>query len=88
LLIANEIFVKEGLAIKPAYLKVLKQSFGAAGQNVNFLDDQAATGLINNWLAEHTKDKITDIVAPGAKLDCHAGFAGTKNYNSLIFRLF
>jgi serine protease inhibitor len=68
LLIANEIFMKKGLEIQPAYSKALKQYFGARGRTVDFLDKEAAAGQINNWAAENTKNKIMDIVAPGTKL--------------------
>ena len=65
MLIANEIFMKKGLAIHPAYTKALEQSFGATGQTVDFLDKRAAAGQINKWVAENTRNKIMDVVAPG-----------------------
>jgi len=68
LLIANKIFVKKGFTIQPAYTKALKQYFGATGQIVDFLDKEAAAEQINKWVAENTKNKIMDIVAPGIKL--------------------
>jgi len=67
LLIANEIFVKKGLEIQPAYTKALKQYFSATGRAVDFLDKKAAAQQINNWVAENTKNKIMDVVAPGTK---------------------
>jgi serine protease inhibitor len=57
-------FVKTGYSIEPAYSSTLKKSFNASVQNVNFLDASTAD-IINDWVAQQTKNKIKDVIQQG-----------------------
>jgi serine protease inhibitor len=60
-------YVKNGFSIEPAFSSALEKSFNASAQNVNFLDD-ATTGIINDWVALQTKDKIQNLIQSGIHL--------------------
>ena len=64
--IANALWSQEGHAFMPGFLGIAKGQYQA---NVNQIDfktgaDSARTE-INHWVANETKDKIQDILAPG-----------------------
>jgi len=44
------------------------EEFLAAVQNVQFGDAPAAAEKINSWVANHTHDKIHDLVSPGKEI--------------------
>jgi len=60
--IANALWVKRGLPLTPEFLSLTKRSYAAGLQEVNFGDPQGAEQTINHWVAEHTHDKIKDLL--------------------------
>jgi serpin B len=64
--IANAIWYRQSLAVKPAFVQTNKQYFDATVEGLDFSSPSAAKE-INAWASASTKGKITDIV--GAKID-------------------
>lgn len=58
---ANSVWMHDNFKFKDAYMSVLQQDYNAVANSVNFSDPQTVK-QINSWCAEHTDDKITDII--------------------------
>ncbi|MFH2052975.1 MAG: serpin family protein [bacterium] len=64
--IANRLFGRQGAGFLPTFLDGVAQGFGAPLQEVDFMGDpEASRILINDWVAEQTRDRILDLLAPG-----------------------
>jgi serpin B len=62
--ITNATFAQQDLAIEQAYLDVLARGFGAGLRTVDFkADSEAARGLINDWVADQTEQRIKQLLA-------------------------
>jgi serpin B len=59
--IANSIWYRDSLPVKQSFFDTNKQYFDAMVQSLDFSKSEAA-GIINNWCADKTKDRITKIV--------------------------
>lgn len=59
--IANSIWIRNGLAIKPAFVERNKQYYAAEIANLDFADPMAAQ-TINSWVNRNTNGKIDKIV--------------------------
>jgi serine protease inhibitor len=59
--LANSLWLNQGQAFKPEFLKNNEQFYGAALQVLNFRDP-GAPAAINSWVAKETSGKITRIV--------------------------
>src|SRR6201987_6350684 len=67
--IANRLFAQKGYQFREAFLSLVKQNFGGAFEQVDFIaDPAAATQHINKWVAEQTRERIRDLI-PGGALD-------------------
>ena len=65
--IANSIWTQVGYDFKQNFLDILARHYGAGIYNVDYKKDSEAARLaINDWIEEETKDKIKDLVPPGA----------------------
>lgn len=66
LTISNAYFSQVGLGFEPQFLEALAARFGAGMQLVDFVrDPDAARGLINEWVKEHTAERIPEVLQPG-----------------------
>lgn len=65
---ANGAFLDEGFQIKPEFRNIVTEEYLAAVENVVFADPPAAAEEINSWVANHTHDKIQDLVSPGKEI--------------------
>jgi serpin B len=64
---ANGLWVQKGFAILPAFENTLSNSYHAPLTPLDFLaNPDAARARINRWTEEHTKEKIKDLLGPGA----------------------
>lgn len=64
--IANKLWVDGTMKLDPAYAALTKSAYAASAENVDFRRAPDPTRLlINAWVATQTKDKITDLLAPG-----------------------
>ncbi len=59
--IANSIWYKNGFSIIPDFIKVNRDFYGAEVKGLDF-SNQASKDIINNWVAEHTNNKIPTII--------------------------
>ncbi len=61
--IANAAFTQPGYPFLPAYLNAVGTDYGAAIEELDFQTDQAAAAeRINEFIAEQTDDRITDLL--------------------------
>ena len=69
LTIANRLFAQKGYHFRETFLSVVKQNFGGAFEPLDFIaDPAAATQRINKWVADQTRNRISDLI-PGGALD-------------------
>ncbi|MCC5665794.1 serpin family protein [Nostoc sp. CHAB 5784] len=59
--IANSLWANQDVSFAPDFLKRTQDFYQAKVSNLNF-KDAAASSIINNWVKENTKSKITKIV--------------------------
>jgi serpin B len=65
--LANDDFVQKGFAIEQPFLDTLSVNYNCGVELVDYQDDtEAARTLINDWVAQETKDKIQNLLPPGA----------------------
>ncbi len=68
--VANRLFGEQHYAFRPVFLDLLRTTFNAPFQPMDFRHNSAgATKTINDWVAEKTKDRIQNLVPPGALND-------------------
>jgi len=64
--IANALWAEQTFPFRAAFLKVLSDAYGAAAFPVDFLHKpEEERDRINNWVARQTKERITNLLAPG-----------------------
>ncbi len=64
--IANAAYLQEGYPFEAAYLDAIGSNYGPVLTEVDFgPDPDAIAHQINDWVAENTNDKITDLIADG-----------------------
>jgi len=68
LFIANAVWAKQGVTYDAGFMQRCKDSFLAEPMTVNFASPEAA-GTINDWVKQHTRDKIPQIVTAEAIKD-------------------
>ena len=65
--IANSIWGQHGFEFLDEFLDLLAENYGAGMQLVGFSQNpEQARGLINDWVAEHTENRILDLIREGA----------------------
>jgi serpin B len=64
---ANSLWGQRGVAWRPEFLDVLAREFGTGMRVVDYLTDpEGARRQMNAWVAERTRDRIPELVPPGA----------------------
>jgi len=64
---ANALWAEKTQHFLPDYTSLMKRDYGAGFQPVDFrANPEAARALINNWVAQQTKQKILDLVPAGS----------------------
>jgi serpin B len=67
LTVANAVWGQQGFSVQPDYLTTLAAQYGAGLRTVDFVGQpQQATDTINDWVAEQTRERITDLLPPDA----------------------
>jgi len=61
--VANSIWYAPNIQIKPQFLSINKDFYGAKLSVLDFTDPRSA-GIVNSWVSEATHDKIKKIVEP------------------------
>lgn len=65
--VANAPWGQTGYPFARAYLQLLERNYGAGLRQVDFESEpEGSRRTINQWVAENTGGKITDLLAPGA----------------------
>ncbi len=64
--IANQLFAQPGLPLVEDYLTTMTRDFGAPIAELDFADGEAARKIVNDWVADRTNDRITELFPPGA----------------------
>jgi serpin B len=59
--IANSVWVEKRLTVKQPFIDALKKWYLAEAKNIDVKDPQAV-GMVNDWIAEKTHDKIEDML--------------------------
>jgi serine protease inhibitor len=60
--LANKIYVKNGLSIKPSFNEIATKKFDSETQSINFADNKQSAKIINDWVGEKTNNKISDLM--------------------------
>lgn len=64
--IANRLFGQEGFPWLTPFLDITANDYGAPLEDIDFgADPEQARAYINDWVAEQTADRITDLLPPG-----------------------
>ena len=63
--IANALWGHKDTHFLPEFLQETNDNYGAALQQVDFARAEDARRTINGWVAQHTADKIKDLLQPG-----------------------
>jgi serpin B len=63
---ANRVFAQDGLALLDPFLANLSRFHEAPLATVDFGQAEVARSAINEWVAEQTRDRITELFPPGA----------------------
>ncbi len=64
---ANRLYVEQGYAFRSEFLSLLQDNYLAALEPVDFIGNAAsATIQINTWVADQTRQRIRDLIPPGA----------------------
>ncbi|KAK0173676.1 hypothetical protein PV328_006836 [Microctonus aethiopoides] len=62
--LANKIYVKSGLEIKPEFKMITKTTFQSEIENLNFSNSAVACEEINNWCEKQTNSRIKNLFQP------------------------
>jgi serpin B len=63
---ANRIYIRTGYPIKTSFQAILKHHFQAPLAQIDFGNSKKAAEEINNWVSDHTHQKITKVVETDA----------------------
>ena len=67
LTMANRLFGQQGYEFRQTYLKLLKDTFDAPLEILDFRQNPSgATSHINGWVAKQTRDRIRNLIPPNA----------------------
>jgi serpin B len=63
---ANAFWAQQDYQFLPEYTNTIERYYAAEANNLDFADNaEQARQAINDWIEEHTNDKIKDIIPPG-----------------------
>ena len=66
LTVANAVWLREGSTLQAPYRQAVEDGMKAKVALVDFTQPAAAAGLINDWVEDHTNDRIRDLIPPSA----------------------
>jgi len=67
--VADALWGQKGVVWLPTYLDAMKSSYAAGLQSLDFTKEPVARKTINDWVSQHTADKIKDLIPAGAISD-------------------
>lgn len=63
--LANKIFISKGASLQSDFSEITKTYFESETQSVDFTKANEAAKIINDWSAEKTNNRITELFKPG-----------------------
>ncbi|MFB3893060.1 MAG: serpin family protein [Phycisphaerae bacterium] len=66
LTVSNALWGQKGYPFKADFTNLVAKDYGAAMNEVDYAKPEIAREVINKWVANQTKDKIQDLIPPGA----------------------
>lgn len=67
LTVANRLWGQQGFAWNPGYIQLVEREYGGGLAEADFFNDaEGARGIINDWIAQTTRDRITDLIPANA----------------------
>ena len=67
LTVANALWLQEGFPLREEFMSASRRHYGASPFEVDYrTDPESARGRINDWVAEETRQRIQDLLAPGS----------------------
>lgn len=67
--LANRIYVKDGVQVKPEFDEITKRAFGTETQTLDFKKPAEAGKVINDWIEAQTNHKIKNVLTPDSLTD-------------------
>ena len=64
--VANRLWGQKGYPIRPEFLALTRQQYGAEMLLLDFAQSKAASQEINRWVEQQTNGKIKDLIPPGS----------------------
>ncbi|CAH1156244.1 unnamed protein product [Phaedon cochleariae] len=64
LLSANRIFIAPAFQIERSFEDIAVSDYRAGIENINFADSSAAAHTINQWVEDHTNNRIQNLISP------------------------
>jgi len=64
--VANALWAARAYPFRKEFVETVKADYGAKLAELDFAQSAAARKTINDWVAQQTNDKITDLIPPGA----------------------
>jgi serpin B len=64
--VANALWGKANYPLNPEFVRGIKESFDGNLEQVDFSNEAVACKKINGWVSDQTKDKIRNLIGPGA----------------------
>ena len=65
LVVSNALWLQRGYPFKRSFTKLVKDSYGAGLNEVDYSPPERARKSINEWVEKATREKIKDLVPPG-----------------------
>ncbi len=62
--VANSLWIAPQFAIRPDFRKIIEGNFHASVQSLDFAAPETAANTINQWIAQNTDQKITQLFSP------------------------
>lgn len=63
---ANSLWLNIGFDVLSSYAQSLKEFFSGEARSIEFAKNKEAAATINNWISDHTRNLIKDLISPEA----------------------
>jgi serine protease inhibitor len=65
LTVANSLWPREGLVLRPSFLQVMEKDYRTSITPLDYANPNPARQRINGWVKEQTQDRIEELIQPG-----------------------
>ena len=63
--LANSIWIHMNFSIIQTFIEIIRENYGGDINEIDFNNNELASRTINDWVKDHTRGKINQIVSPG-----------------------